>query len=1155
MRFQVKADPVHPPGDFSTLVANDDGSFTRTLTDGTVQFFDPDGKLLSETDLNGNAVRYEYDAEGRLTKIIDPSNTAPLPAACGDPGVTCFSYAVRTIEVITDAAGRETTFVHDADGNLLVILFPDGSARRYDYDADNRLTAEASARGFVTEQDYGFAGQWTGSSFPDGASISARIAKDLGLADLGIGLGSDTNPQPYARPNETVELEDAKGNPFTMTFNEFSSPTEITDPIMRTTTIERDGNNLVTAVVRDNDGELPDSTVPLTVRTELDYDALGNVTAQREAAGEPQLERQTRFFYEPGSDRVTKIADPTNALADPACGTDGVTCFAYDAGGNLAQTTDALGTTTTQAYADTNCPGLMTSRTTAANRPGEEQITTFLYDPLTCNLDKVIDAEMNETKLVNDGAGNVLFRTEGLNTPEARTISFTYDKMNRVLTETDGEGNTTTKRYDAAGNEIETMDATDVAVTRAYDQRDRLTLEDDPVQGPVSRTYDANGNLETVSAALPGQTVTLVYDAVNRVEKTTDPLLNDRLFTYDVQDKVKTVTDARQAAIPSGVPTTFAHDPLGQQIRRTDPLGQTWSFDYDSLGNLELTIDAKGQRIERLYDELLRLTTVTTKHTDGTTEDTVTFTYDTLGNGLTAADADSNLAFTYDALNRLKTAETLADAGTVQPPVVLTSDYDAVGNRRQLQATEGPAITGTWTHGYDAAGRLTSLVHPGGDPLNPVSLGYDAAGRLERIDFPNGVTSQITYDLLTGRLENIAHTKGQLDLASFGYTTFADGLIETITEAAGTRRFTYDDTQQLRTGGIGGTTESYQYDAEGNRTLSHLSTSHSHDDANRLTEDDGFCYTYDANGNLETKTEKIAGSCLGNPTTIYVWDVQNRLVRIEFPDTNFATYRYDALGRRIEKNVSGTAVTRYVYDGTNIILEHDGVNTILARYSHGDQVDQPLVQERGGQNYFYHTDYLGSVRKVTDVLGSVANSYDYDTFGRFDSRVESVVNPFTFTAREFDAESGLHFYRARNYDPFGGRFITFDPIGFDGGDLNLYRYVNNNPVLSVDPSGLSALAFTGIAACTSISLGLLAASAVYQGSDNPLLDAFLGSDALAFQIRGVTIIAASVVGCLGTPFVLALTVGTTATPIIVGGLFGFLLIGAGSIELSTGLAK
>ena len=105
------------------------------------------------------------------------------------------------------------------------------------------------------------------------------------------------------------------------------------------------------------------------------------------------------------------------------------------------------------------------------------------------------------------------------------------------------------------------------------------------------------------------------------------------------------------------------------------------------------------------------------------------------------------------------------------------------------------------------------------------------------------------------------------------------------------------------------------------------------------------------------------------------------------------------------------------------------------------------------------------MRLLTDAAGAVANRYDYDSFGNLEAAsYETVANPYAFTARERDAESGLMFYRARYYDPKIGRFISEDPIGFEGEDLNIYRYVFNAPTNLLDPTGTSYVQYKALTA-------------------------------------------------------------------------------------------
>ena len=563
---------------------------------------------------------------------------------------------------------------------------------------------------------------------------------------------------------------------------------------------------------------------------------------------------------------------------------------------------------------------------------------------------------------------------------------------------------------------------------RTYDALDRLVQIDDPATGITQITYDANGNVASSTNGL-NNTTTFEYDAANQRTKAIDPLLGERLFAYGLRGEVETITDER------GQITDFFYDLLTRLNGIERLVGGNFLFTqflHDKRNRITRVTDPNGQIIINTYDDLSRLTRIATP------DNVIDFTYDAVGNMLTATDNDSSVARTYDGLNRVVTQQTLV--GGIQPVVTLTNAFDAVGNRVSLTDTEG----GVTQMAYDAVGRLVQLITPG---AGTIDLSLDATGRRSQIAFPNGVATDFQYDL-NGHLSDVTHSIGVTELVGFGYTYSAVGNILAIAEQTGTRDFTYDALQRLTAGGFAALPESYTYDAVGNRTTSHLSATHVTDSANRLTEDDAFTYTYDDNGNLTAKTDKVTTDMTG-----YVYDAQNQLIRITFPDLSTANYRYDGLNRRIEKDVSG-AITRYVYDGEDIVLEYDGTNTLLARYSHGPGRDQPLAMERGGQGFFYQADHQGSIRLVTDAAGFVVNTYEYDSYGNFEAVAEGVPNPYTYTGREQDPESGLYYYRARYYDPTTGRFINEDPISYAGLDVNLYRYVFNNPVNFTDPEGL-----------------------------------------------------------------------------------------------------
>ncbi len=215
--------------------------------------------------------------------------------------------------------------------------------------------------------------------------------------------------------------------------------------------------------------------------------------------------------------------------------------------------------------------------------------------------------------------------------------------------------------------------------------------------------------------------------------------------------------------------------------------------------------------------------------------------------------------------------------------------------------------------------------------------------------------------------------------------------------------------------------------------------------ANELLNLNATTYGYDLNGNRIQKTETVG-------STTYAYDDENRLIRVETTGGLVITYTYDPLGRRIEKNANRT-ITRYLYDREDILLEYNESGTVTARYIHGPGIDEPLAMEKNGQMYYYHAAALGSIIALTDSAGAVVERYQYDAFGNIMSGTPAVTQPYIYTAREYDPEIGLYYYRARYYDPKVGRFLQRDPIGFAGGDANLYVYVRNDPENVNDPSG------------------------------------------------------------------------------------------------------
>jgi RHS repeat-associated protein len=388
----------------------------------------------------------------------------------------------------------------------------------------------------------------------------------------------------------------------------------------------------------------------------------------------------------------------------------------------------------------------------------------------------------------------------------------------------------------------------------------------------------------------------------------------------------------------------------------------------------------------------------------------------------------------------------------------------------------------TVSYAYDSNRRLTAIIADAGK----FSISYDADSRRKKLTYPNKATAVYTYDN-NGNLTIIRHngpTGAVLTEVDYTYDSINNRL--TRSDAKNTATYSYDPLSRLKHSTLsskhhpkkslpGG--ESYVYDSVGNRLQGpELNDTMSYDDANELLNLNSMTYSYDPQGNRIQERGRHGG-------TTYSYDDENRLVKVEIQrgdDVKEVIFAYDPFGRRIMKTVQKKdfdkkkkkyilnflTTIQYVYDGQNIILEyvkHGKENAIITNYIHGPRGDEPLAMDvvyphhhcnfQHKNIYYYHADGLGSIVGLTNARGHMAQDYKYDSFGNIKHQYDDIRQPYTYAAREFDFDTGLYLYRARYYDPRVGRFISRDPIGFEGGDVNRYVYVFNNPLNYSDPTG------------------------------------------------------------------------------------------------------
>jgi len=169
----------------------------------------------------------------------------------------------------------------------------------------------------------------------------------------------------------------------------------------------------------------------------------------------------------------------------------------------------------------------------------------------------------------------------------------------------------------------------------------------------------------------------------------------------------------------------------------------------------------------------------------------------------------------------------------------------------------------------------------------------------------------------------------------------------------------------------------------------------------------------------------------------YIYDYENRLIEVKQGRTTLSAYTYDPLGRRVTKDAGGET-KRFIHDGDQILHTYscNPGCTLDQSFIYSDRIDEPLRLSMGNTRYYYHHDALGNTTAITDIDGGLVENYQYGPYGNphiFDEEgieitSSSISNPYLFTGREYEEDTGLYYYRARYYSASQGRFLQRDPL-------------------------------------------------------------------------------------------------------------------------------
>jgi len=958
----------------------------------------------------------------------DPNNTPgpSKPDGCGSPVEVATGNLVYQRNLI-NVRGLGPALVFSAAYNSQDLRAgPLGKGWRHPYDVRLVLATDGVQVVAICQQGTGYRDRFT--RLPDGTytsppSVHSRLVRN---GDGSHSLREKTGTTRHFDPDgRLIAIVDRNGNAETLAYDGVGFLTTVTDasgrslqlvkgpngsihslqdPAGRQTGFEYDANNNLVAIV-DTGGD----------RWPFQYGPTGQLSAVRDPNGNPLLtatyDASRRVAtYSDGPIAYTLTYSPTLKRTTERETVGGATyTFIYNDSGSILSRTDPLGFTESKTY-DANLNVL-----SYTDKNGNT--TTYQYDALG-NPTRITDAGGQATVLAYEpNFSSPISVTD----PVGNTTTLSYDLRGNLLTTTDASGAVTSRVYDSRGQLIRVTDAVGNVAAVEYDQYGNVISRIDPAKSTITSTFDILGrNISFRDAG--GRLAQWVYDVKGRLSRHVNPAGEATAYVYDATDNLSEI------AFANGARTSYVYDSFSRVTRITDAGGRNTTFTYDTRGNLGSRTNPNGQTISYTYDLGHRLTA------KGLPGESISYQYDRNGNPTRIQRARSLLTYTYDFRNRPLTATTGAAA---QPTTTTRYTYDANGNRSTM-TEPGGAVT---TYSYDANQLLTSLSSSIGFSA---SFSHDDISRRTLMTRTGGATTAYAYDE-SNRLRSL-HSESPAGPLDYVFTNDLSGTRVAVADNGGTHSYSYDQANRLTQATYPGQSEVYVYDAMGNRTASHLSSAYSYNNLNQLLGDANHTYAYDSNGNLVTKTERSTGR-----VTRYVYDAENHLTQITFPDNTTATYTYDELGRRVEKNVNGV-ITRFVYDGADVIAEYNGSNALTARYVYGPNVDEVLAVQRSSSLFVVDADAQGSVVRL--VAGSNVVSREYDSFGRVVSQSPNfALTAKAFQGRDFDVESGLYYYRARYYDPDSGRFVSQDPIGYRGG-ANLYAFAGSNPVNHRDPHGL-----------------------------------------------------------------------------------------------------
>ncbi len=1013
--------------------------------------YDTEGNVVSATDGNGKTTQNTYDKRGLLLSVKN-----------AEDGITAYYYdrAGRKVAEVSPKAFAadksleemdRTTYTYDVMDRVKAVNYA-GEEKRYNPTSHTWTTSQVE----IVQKAYKYDNQ--GNVIKELDALGYQAGTGFSAEDkIDTGYGTEYTYNPAGKVTTIVDAEskqnywryksqytyDALGRVLTETnanrtitgysYDDAGNITKLTvewyfngsEKIIKTSTYDllgnektqTDGNGNTTRYQYNSFGKLyktinpGDSTIP-EYSVIHQYDVMGNLAVKKNSSGTVDT-----YSY----DSYGRLLEHTQSKAD---GTESITTESrYDKKGNKRFETDGNGVTTEYTY-----DGLNRLKSQSIIVSGTEQLTTYGYDA-NGNQTVITDWKGNSYTSSYDGLNRLTDKKDpyGIsiekyeynnNNVQVKSYDaldnvtqYSYDRNNRLLSTTDPENHVTSQEYDSAGNISSKRDGSNNTTSYEYDEQNRLVIVTDAGSGVTSYTYDLNGNMLTHTDG-EGNQVIWEYNAANKV-------------TRRIDDGGRTGAEG-SCSYDSSKVESYTYNADGSLAAKTDRNGIVTSYTYDTHGRL----------ISKAVGEI-----------------TIEYTYDKNGNQLTITDQTGKTIRTFDQLNRVITKE-VPNIGKSVYTYDITAGIPEGNWAESTTDSKGNETVKT----YDRAGRLKTVTADG----KTTTYNYYDNGARQSVVYSDGSREDYTYykDNLLHTLTNTRADGTVID--NYSYTYDAAHNETSKVDAKGSTAYTYDALNRLKTvTEPNGRTTSYTFDRAGNREREAISEGsnttvnyYRYNEQNRLFEvttavngvnTSTTHYSYDNNGNMTSVTVN------GTVTAVNTYDGLNQLIKTVTGGKTVEN-RYNGEGFRVEKQVDGV-ITRYLYEYDKVVLELDVTGGQTGRNVYGTNL---LMRTAGTETYIYMYNGHADVTALLRPDGTVAATYYYDAFGNIADTTGSASNSITYAGYQYDSETGLYYLNARMYDPKTARFLQEDTYRGEANDplsLNLYTYVNNNPVKYDDPTG------------------------------------------------------------------------------------------------------